>query len=412
MSFKPGFLIALAFALHAFGGSCAGATEAPQISFDGFGTLGAVHSSEDQADFTSTIFKPDGAGHSHRLSADVDSLIGAQLTVSPTPRLSAVLQVVAEQNYDHSHTPHVEWANIKYQFTPDFSIRLGRSVVPTFMFSETRKVGYAFPWVRPPLEVYGLNPLTNIDGIDASYRLHSGKLVYTIQANAGRKDLHLADDSTATRLRNLWGISNTAEFGPLTAHVVYQRFFGTVPSINAFFDNFRQFGPPGVAIADEYDANRKLVTNLGVGVSYDAGRWLMVAEWAHNNTHSFLGRSTAWYASSGYRIGNLMPFVSYAQARANNLSDPGLDLASLPPSQVEPASELNATLNAILSTRTVQNTFTMGGRWDFMRNAALKMQWDHTRMGTGSSGLLINTQPGFQPGGRYSAISASVDFVF
>src|SRR5207248_3009841 len=31
----------------------------PVLSFSGFGTLGVVHSSEDQADFTSTLFKPD-----------------------------------------------------------------------------------------------------------------------------------------------------------------------------------------------------------------------------------------------------------------------------------------------------------------------------------------------------------------
>ncbi|MEO8136548.1 MAG: hypothetical protein ABI831_21550 [Betaproteobacteria bacterium] len=411
MSFKLGVLAALAAALHTSG---AGAVDfdTSRFSFGGFGTLGAVHSSEDQADFTSNIFKPDGAGYSDSWSADVDSLIGAQVTLNVTPRLSAVLQVIAEQNYDHSHRPHLEWANIKYQFTPDFSVRVGRSVVPTFLYSEARKVAYSYPWVRPPLEVYGLNALTNSDGVDASYRLHFGELTYTVQASAGRKDIHLADDSAVTELRDLRGISNTVEYGPLTAHIVYQKFFGTVPSVNAFFDNFREFGPQGVAIADEYDASHKLVTIFGVGVSYDPGKWFLMAEWGHNDTHSFLGRSSAWYASGGYRFGNVTPFISYAQARANNLSDPGLDLASLPDFLAEPATELNAVLNSILSTRTVQDTVSIGGRWDFMRNVALKLQIDRTNLGAGSSGQLINTQPGFELGGQFTMISASVDFVF
>lgn len=411
MGFKPGLVLVLMATLHASGAAAAD-EDTPLFSFGGFGTLGVVHSSEDQADLTSTIFKPDGAGHSQSWSADVDSLIGAQATVNPTSRLSAVVQVIAEQNYDDSHTPHVEWASIKYQFTPDLSVRAGRSVVPTFLFSEARKVGYAFPWVRPPLEVYGLNPLTNADGLDVSYRLHFGELANTVQANAGRKNLHLADDGVASELRDMWGISNTVEYGALTLHLVYQRFFGTVPTANAFFDNFREFGEPGAAIADEYDANHKLVTTVGIGASYDPGKWFVMAEWGRNNTHSFLGKNTAWYVSGGHRLGSFTPFVNYSQARTNNLSDPGLNPATAPPFLVESVMELNAALNEILRTRTVQDTVSIGGRWDFMRNAAFKVQWDHTRVGAGSSGQLINTQPGFEPGGRFTVFSASVDFVF
>src|SRR5882672_4713402 len=106
-------------------GARAAEADAPMFSFSGFGTLGVVHSSETQADFTSSILKPNGAGHSHSWSADVDSLIAAQVSANFTPRLSAVLQVISEQHYDGTYRPHVEWANIKYQFTPDFGVRVG-----------------------------------------------------------------------------------------------------------------------------------------------------------------------------------------------------------------------------------------------------------------------------------------------
>jgi hypothetical protein len=65
-----------------------------------------------------------------------------------------------------------------------------------------------------------------------------------------------------------------------------------------------------------------------------------------------------------------------------------------------------------LSTKPVQSTLSIGGRWDFMRNAALKLQYDHTRIGVGSSGVLTNLQPGFQSGGKVNVISATIDFVF
>jgi hypothetical protein len=116
---------------------------APMFSFSGYGTLGEVHSSEDRADFTTSIFKPNGAGASGVWSAAVDSLIAAQVTANFIPKLSGVLQVLSEQNPDNSYWPHIRWADIKYQFTPEFSARVGRIVLPSFLMSDVRKVGYA-----------------------------------------------------------------------------------------------------------------------------------------------------------------------------------------------------------------------------------------------------------------------------
>ncbi len=65
-----------------------------------------------------------------------------------------------------------------------------------------------------------------------------------------------------------------------------------------------------------------------------------------------------------------------------------------------------------MSTNPVQDTLSIGGRWDFMSNAALKLQYDHTRIGAGSSGVLINLQPGYQSGGTVNVFSAAIDFVF
>lgn len=62
----------------------------PVFSFNGYGTLGVVHSSERRADFTSSTVKPNGAGFTRQWSADVDSLIAGQITANFTPRLSQV----------------------------------------------------------------------------------------------------------------------------------------------------------------------------------------------------------------------------------------------------------------------------------------------------------------------------------
>jgi hypothetical protein len=403
-------------------GNASGATSgedpgASMLSFGGFGTLGVVHSDNAQADFTATEFKPNGAGYTHSWSVDVDSLIAAQVTANLTTGLSAVLQVISEQNYDNTYTPHVEWANIKYQFTPDFSVRIGRTALPIFMLTDSREIGYATPWVRPPIELYRLVPVTSNDGVDASYRIAVGGAINTLQATAGRSDPKFPPEggfgAGTARVREVATFVDTFEKGYTTLHLNYGRARITLPEFDGLFDAFRQFGPPGIAIANRYDLYKRLATFVGVGASYDPGNWFVMSEWGEINTDSVLGDSAGWYVSGGYRVGKVTPYVTYAKVKADSsTSDPGLNTAELPASLAGLATGLNAGLNQILGSIAVQRTISIGGRYDFMRNADLKLQYGHTNLGAGSPGVLINVQPGFTPGGTVNLFTATIDFVF
>ncbi len=280
ISNKLTYIALLAAALHAAGAS-ADEFETPMFSFSGFGTLGVVHSSEDQADFTSSVLKPNGAGYSHAWSADVDSLIGGQVTANFTPKLSAVLQVISEQNYDNTYRPHVEWANIKYQFTPDFSVRVGRTVLPTFLYSDTRKVAYTYPWVRPPLEVYHLLPVTADDGVDVHYHIHVGDFTNTLAGQLRQKRQQAAGrrhDQGGAGMGPFLYSSNIMP-PPCTSRINRPNL--TLDSVKPLFDAFRQFGPEGIALADKYDLDNKPYPVIAAGVTYDPGKWFVMAEWAH-----------------------------------------------------------------------------------------------------------------------------------
>src|SRR5581483_2933037 len=236
------------------GASGAQADTPSLFSLSGFGTLGAVHSSENRADFTSSYLKPNGAGFSHGWSTDVDSLIAGQLTIQPSSQFSAVVQVISEQRYDDTYRPHIEWANLKYDPTPDVSVRLGRTVLPSFMFSDTRKVGYANPWVRPPVEVYSLVPISNSDGIDASYRFHLGEWEQTFAGTYGKSDPRLPSSvGGSAQGRNIWLLSDTIEYGAFSAHLAYQHVVLTIPALNPLFEALREFGPQGSALANRYE---------------------------------------------------------------------------------------------------------------------------------------------------------------
>jgi hypothetical protein len=407
--------ITLAALLWHPGGAAADDLKASMFSFSAFGTLGVVHSSEDGADFTASDLQPNGAGYTHSWSPDIDSRLGAQATAHFTPQLSAMLQVISEQNYDKTYKPRVEWANIAYQPTPESSVRIGRIVLPTFLLSDSRNVGYANPWVRPPVEFYGLLPIFNSDGADASYKMQMGEVVDTLVGTFGNARFR-APGGAEFGAKHLWVIADTIEYRSLTVHIAFQSSSYTYRADNALhalFDGFRQFGPQGMALADKYDLDNKLAQVITAGAMYDPGKWFLTGELGKRNLHSAIGVSTAWYLSGGYRLAKFTPYLTFAETKADsNTSDPGLNVSALPPYLAAPAAGLNAGLNAILASIATQNTISVGSRWDVMKNIDLKMQYDRIGLGAGSAGTLVNVQPGFQRGGTVNLFSIAIDFVW
>src|SRR5580698_5752764 len=197
--------------------SCATAgadRETPDTSmfqFNGFGTVGAVHSSDSQADFVSNPAQPKGAGYTDSWSATPDTKLGLQLQATVTDRLSAVVQIMSQYQYDGTFRPDLEWANVKYQLTPDLSIRAGRIAVPTFMVSDSLNIGYALPFARIPLEVYAQLPQTHSDGIDGSYRMHILDATNTVQVFLGGFKSRLPDQGTYDT-HGLYGIVDTIDY--------------------------------------------------------------------------------------------------------------------------------------------------------------------------------------------------------
>lgn len=404
-------IVGIAVAACLIASNTARAQDTEQMfSLSGFGTLGLLHSSTDQADFGASVFAPKGAGYTDKWSANVDSRLGVQLTANFTPQLTGTLQVVAEQRHNGNYTPHVEWANIKYQLTPQLSVRIGRTALASFLGSDFRKVGYANPWIRPPEEVYGLVPIYSGDGIDASYRLNMGRVNHTLLVGFGRTDTKTAAETYKSR--DQWTLSDTVEYGDWTARIAWQTARVRIGTLDAMMAGFRQFGPQGTAIADHYDPNGH-VDFVAVGGTYDPGAWFVTSEWGRANLRSAFGKRSSWYTTAGYRIGDFTPYVSYASTDPHsNRSDPGISLTGLPPQSAAAAAQLNAGLNMVLGSIPAQNTITAGGRWDFHKNMVMTVQYDRINLGAGSAGVFTNVQPGFRPGGTVHLLGVSLDFVW
>lgn len=360
-------------------------SNSPTFDFSGFGTVGAVHSSEQHADFTASALQPDGAGRSRSVSYSVDSRLGAQLTATFNDSFSAVLQVISEQGADGTWSPSVEWANLKYQFNDDLSIRLGRIALPSQLYSNSRKVGLTNPLVRAPIETYRNSILSSNDGIDITYRTHMGSVTSSTTLLYGQKNVDLPDaenGSTRAKLKKTAGITSSLEFGDTTVRASYSQTRLTVESLLPLLDS-----PIPMLVEIGKLGDNQLAKSYSVAATYDPGNWFLIGEAVQLDT-SIGGKYRSHYVIGGYRIGDVTPYAVYSSGKQ-------LEMARLP--------------GALSQT---QKTVSAGVRWDFLKGADLKVQFDRISVGENAYGAFANYAPSFQPGGHANVATVLVDFIF
>jgi hypothetical protein len=285
--------------------------------------------------------------------------------------------------------------------------------VPLFLQSDSRLVGFANPWVRTPTALYSQAPFTDYAGADLVYRHGLGDVNVTVQPYFGRANPKVPSGtgSVTAHLDDIVGINLMGEMSAWTLRAGYfqSKFTYGTDQTRELFAGLREVAPlvPGVGdLADALDPTNKKVSFASVGASYDSGNILFQAEYGKRKADFFLADTSAWYASFGYRFGNVMPHVTYSRVT----TDSPTSYSVIPP--VGPLAPLADGVAGLLADQNpAQNTLAIGVRWQFARNADVKLQWDHVSLPAGAIGNFQNAQPGFL-GSTVNVYSAAVDFVF
>ncbi len=430
MSVKPKALAA-AVALALCGTGAQARDFSDVFTLRGYGTLGVVHSDEDQADFVSALFaQPEGAGYSDEWSTAVDSKNALQIDMTFSDRLSGVVQLISEGISNNSWDgdtnkrffPSLEWANLSYRVSDDVTVRVGRIVQPFSMTSEYRKVGFANHWVRPPVEVYGAQPFTSSDGGDVTYRSKLAGGANTARAHYGVQALR---NEVFKAHVELWGVNDSFEVGALTLRAAFMKtkFSAAGEAFAPLFDPFIAAAgsiPGGEAAAGEaarllriYDpSGDQSFDSYGAGLSSDPGQWFVMGEAISLKSSGLVLDTVSGYVSGGYRFAKLTPYLTYARTHTELRAEPGVPLAGLPPQLAGLGAAINGVVAGLAGSDTSQQTFSLGMRWDVASAIALKAQYDYINLDSGSPGMLTNLQPAFTPGGDLNVFSLTLDFVF
>ena len=262
----------------------------------------ALYSTQDKADYVHDIYAQDeGAGYTDSVSVGVDSRTALQLDAKFTDRFSAVIQVVSEAVYNNSWDnepnemwiPSLEWANLSYRVTDNFTVRGGRIVMPFLMGAEYQKVGYA-----------------NHFDAHADRSVRQGSLHQPRRRRSCRSSTRSVRERTrcaATTVRrkaiaklplpsfdaDMFGFIDTFEIGALTLRASYADFEdpGAIPKndegqlamIAQHVREHRTVAAAAAAAANvlanaQTPGYKDKVKYYAVGASYDVGNWFAMGE--------------------------------------------------------------------------------------------------------------------------------------
>lgn len=393
------------------------------LRVSGFGTLGI---SEVQAPptwgFRRELTQPARPG---RWRWDADTRLGVQANYSVDPSLELVAQVIAKKRGAFAaDTDALEWAYASYRPDAEWTLRAGRVNVDTFLMADYRNVGFGFLSLRPPVEFYARLP-TTLDGGDIARSWIVGDAQWRAKLMAGATRIGDVDFSEAGRLNSVLGAMVSREQGGwlLRASIARARIdFRQDDAQRAALAALGQLGTlplpavaaPALQLRERLGANGIQSLFTEVGLRYEGSEWQGSVEFVHVSAAPLTVERT-FYAMLGYRLGDWTPFVGHGRSRnaVAALDAPAWLQALAPVLGPSAAAEAQGLGNAVVAVlnggRLVQSSWSLGLRWDFHAQAALKLQWDRIKVAPGGGSLWsgVDGAPG-----RARVATAAVDFIF
>lgn len=245
----------------------------------------------------------------------------------------------------------VTWAYVKHRFDSGLTMRAGRLGVPLYIYSDFIDVGYAYPWARTPVNVYGLMPFTNYTGADATYSFDLDAASLRVQTFYGATN----PDTTfgTTDFPVIYGLNLTLDYDDMMFRIVGGKANGvTLDSGNSSAPNsFLVNGNTSLNLGELNDENAFF---LGSGFSYDDGELLIISELIRQYTAGVYPDWNSGYITFGYYVDDFLPYVTAGFIRSTDDS-------------LRESNSLSQTF-----FNTMYNTYSLGVRWDLYENIALK----------------------------------------
>ena len=189
-----------------------------------------------------------------------------------------------------------------------------------FIVSDYVEVGYAYPWVRPPQDVYYINPLTSQAGVKLFYniQIHQTSLLFQLYYGEGTHEVFVpprsldlgnspmpVDERIQLKTKNAAGGNISFK----TEHI----------SIRLSYFNTKVDAP-------ELNIENASGSFASAGLTVDWANIVLYSEYATRDTDTdnikAFPDQKAWYATLAYRFNSVMPYATYSEIGEGN--DPNI----------------------------------------------------------------------------------------
>lgn len=386
------------------------------FSFKGFGTFAVTGTDTDAIGFrrdTSTIH-----GATKSLSIPTDSRLGLQIDANFNEALSATAQWTLRDRTGQFFEQNLDLAFLRWNIRPDLYIRFGRVSTDVFMLSDHRNVGYAYPWMRPPHEFYGQIPIYHYDGIDITKKLELDGGYLTLKLFGGYTFNQLSsfvEKNVFDQGGTVFSSSAVYERGDWKGRLSYSQYDITNDSSNLNLLKETLLNPVFNLIWPDIKTIVPRIKTIGttarfseIGIAYDDGIWLGQAEATYIDTDSsFFPTVGSGYFSLGRRFSSFTFYtlLGISKTLTNKINIPN-------PLIPDPRLlSLQQTLNKTFNNNIDEKSISLGLRWDFYTNMALKAQWSHYWLGNNGTQNWVQ-DPAQSAPNQVNVFSAGIDFVF
>ena len=315
---------------------------AERVRFNGFLSVGYGRASNNAG----------YGGYLEDYSLEDESRLGLQGTFNISASTEVVMQLVARgiEEWD----PDMEWAYISHKFNNTIKARAGKMRQPLFMYSDSLEVGYAQPWARPPIEVYGQLPFSTYTGVDGIYDWNFGNSTLSAQPFIGQTNVNI--EGIEVDVRDITGGSLTWTDFVWTLRGVYS-------------------AAEVVLGAEALDASF-----YGFGAAYNNGNWHILGEFTNIELDGPTTDTRSAYITAARRFGSLTPYVTVAMIESTDDGERPLSAAQAFALLTTPGSPFYNDPNILTASdlNNIERTATgVGLRWDALTNVAIK--FDVTR---------------------------------
>ncbi len=281
---------------------------------------------------------------------NAESIFALQTVVKLSDQLQITGQLVAKavDNFQ----PEFDWYYLTYKASDSLTFMAGRRNIPMYYYSEYSEVGFAYPWMRPPSNLYWWQ-VTQFNGLHAMYDFELGKYDNTLTFFYGNE--YSNDNVELLYYNKLYGGSAQSinEFWTKIAGLNWNISGDNFDLRFVYFQNNRgrETIQQDGSITDGTPFTQSF---MGVGGKVDIQNLTVLFDWNVAQYDDIVETKFPTYlVSLVYNIGDYQPYIVYSKA--------------------------NQEQGKLQITKDLEEHYIMGYglRYNVLPNASIKLQYDH-----------------------------------